>query len=121
MVNDGDFFGTGTNVDALVFVTEIETNPITGNTLFIGAFSGPTSAWDTVTLPTDYSFLSLLPTRVSAVSLEVPHQGDENDIILGRGSFEVTPVPEPATLTLSALGLAGAVARARRRRQRRDQ
>ena len=75
-------------------------------------------------LPTDYGFLSLLTTRFSGLSLEVPggeDGGDANDILLGSGSFDVTAVPEPATLTLSALGLAGLVARARRGRQRRNQ
>ena len=120
VVNDADFFGTGTNVDALVFLATIEKNAIIGDKLFIGALSGPTNTWNTLSLPTDYSFLSQLTTRVSALSLEVPFGGDENDILLGTGSFAVTPapVPEPATLTLTALGLAGAIARARRGRQR---
>ena len=121
--NDVDAFGTG-NVDALMFFAPIKEEPGVGTTAFIGALSGPTTAWNTLALPTDYGFLSLLTTRFSGLSLEVPggeDGGDANDIRLGGGSFAVTPVPEPATLTLSALGLAGAVARARRRRQRRDQ
>ena len=125
VINDADLFGTGTNVDALLFGALLEKNVtiggITGDTLLFGGFSGPTSTWNTLSLPTDYSFLSLLTTPFSGVSLEVPFGGDENDILLGTGSFEVTAVPEPATLTLTALGLAGVVARARRGRQRRDQ
>jgi hypothetical protein len=119
VINDADFFGTG-NVDALVFLATIEKDAVIGDKLFIGALAGPTSTWNTLSLPTDYGFLSKLTTRVSALSLEVPHGGDENDIVLGRGSLEVTAVPEPATLTLAAFGLAGVVARARRGRQRRD-
>jgi hypothetical protein len=122
--NDADAFGTG-NVDALMFAATIEKDAtvggITGDKLFIGALSGLPSTWDTISLPTDYSFLSQLTTGFSGVSLEVPFGGDENDIQLGTGSFAVSPVPEPATLTLTALGLAGALARARRGRQRRDQ
>jgi hypothetical protein len=118
--NDADAFGTG-DVDALMFAATIKENAITGDTLFIGAFSGPPSTWDTLSLPTDYSFLSQLTTLFSGLSLEVPGEGDQNDIRLGVGSFEVTSVPEPATLTLTALGLAGVGARARRGRQRRGQ
>ena len=121
VINDADFFGTGTNVDALVFLATIEKNAIIGDQLFIAAFSGPTSTWNTLSLPTDYSFLSQLTTRDSALSLEVPFGGDENDILLGTGSLTATAVPEPATLTLAALGLAGVAARARRGRQRRNQ
>jgi hypothetical protein len=120
VVNDGDFFGTG-DVDALVFLATIDKDAIAGDTLFIAALSGPTSSWDTLSLPTDYGFLSKLTTLNSALSLEVPNEGDENDILLGAGSLAVTAVPEPAALTLTALGLAGVAARARRGRQRRDQ
>jgi len=119
--NDENAFGSG-DVDALMFFAVIKEDAIAGNTAFIGALSGPTDTWDTLDLPSDYSFLSKLTTTFSGVSLEVPggeDGGDANDIRLGGGSFEVTAVPEPATLTLSALGLVGAVVRARRR-QRRD-
>jgi hypothetical protein len=118
--NDANAFGTG-NVDALMFGSPIEKNAITGDKLLLGALSGPTGTWNTLSLPQDYNFLSQLTTRFSALSLEVPGGGDENDVSLGTGSFAVTLVPEPATLTLTALGLAGAVARARRHRQRRNQ
>lgn len=114
--NDVNAFGTGA-VDALMFGTMIDSDPVAGDTLLLLAFSGPTDSWDTVALPTDYSFLSKLTTRFAAVSLEVPGEDDENDISLGRGSFEVA-VPEPAMLTLGLFGLAGVVARTRRQRQR---
>jgi hypothetical protein len=118
VINDADPFGTGTNVDALLFVSVIEKNAVTGDKLLALAFTGPTSAFSTLSLPADYSFLSLLPTHFSFLSLEVPGEGDANDRILGTGFFAATPVPEPATLTLTALGLAGAITRARRGRQR---
>lgn len=114
--NDVDAFGTGA-VDGLMFGTMIDSDPVAGDTLLLLAFSGPTDSWDTVSLPTDYSFLSKLTTSFAAVSLEVPGEGDDNDVALGGGSFEAT-VPEPATLTLSLFGLAGVVARARRRLRR---
>jgi hypothetical protein len=121
--NNINAFGTGL-VDGLmfgsVFEENVTVNGITGDKFFIGALSGPADTWDTPSLPTDYSFLSDLTTRFSAVSLEVPggeDGGDANDVRLGSGSFAVT-VPEPATLSLTVLGLAGVVARARRGRQR---
>ncbi len=124
VVNDADPLYTGTNVDALLFLAGIDNNVTvggnTGDTLLVLAFSGPTSTWDTLSLPTDFSFLSQLTDRFSAVSLEVPGGGDANDVLLGTGSFEASPVPEPATLTLTALGLAGVVARRRRGRLRRE-
>jgi hypothetical protein len=118
VVNDGDVFGTGTPVDALLFLATIEKDAVVGDKLFIVAFSGPTDVWDTVDPPTGFGFLSAMPDHRSALSLEVPFEGDENDILLGVGNVEATPVPEPATLALTALGLAGMGARARRRRQR---
>lgn len=117
VADDADPFGTG-NVDALGFFVVLEQDAVIGDTLFIGVLSGPTDSWNTTSLPTDYSFLSLLPTRFSAMSLEVPNEGDANDIRLGTGSLAVSPVPEPASVTVTALGLATIIACARRSRQR---
>ena len=124
--NDGDLNGGPGDNDALLFLAPLEQNVtidgVTGDTLFVLGFVGDKTAWNTQSLPTDYSFLSLLPTRFSLVSLEVTGEGE--DVGVGEGgSFAATPtaVPEPATLTLTALGLAGVVARARRGRQQRDQ
>ena len=120
--NDDNAFGTG-DVDALMLFVTVKTDAVAGNTAFIAALSGPTNVWNTLDLPTDYSFLSLLTTRVSALSLEVPggeNGGDANDILLGRGSLAATAaaaVPEPATLTLAALGLAAFAGRSRLRRR----
>ena len=115
--------GPGTN-DALLFFLPLDTNVtingVTGDTLLILGFLGNQDAWNTTSLPTDFTFLSLLPTRLSLVSLEVTGEGDDQQVGEG-GPFTATPVPEPATLTLTALGLAGAVTRARRRRQLRHQ
>ena len=120
VVNNADFFGTG-NIDAFVFGATVEKDAVNGDKLLVLILSGPAGVLSGLSLPGDYSFLSLLPDRFAGLSLEVPNGGDENDILLGSGSFEASRVPEPATLMLSAVGLAGVVARARRGRQRRDQ
>ena len=126
LLNDADLLGTGEKLDALIFFAPIQNNAVvngvTGTKAFIGAIAGPSTIWMVPTLPQDYSFLSLMTTRFSAMSLEVPggeDGGNANDLQLGSGSFEVQAVPEPASLTLTAIGLAGAFARRRRRAQAR--
>ena len=123
MGNDGSLNGGPGDNDALLFLAGLD-NDVTidgvfGDTLFVLGFVGDKTVWNSESLPTDYSFLSLLSTRFSAVSLEVTGEGD--DVMVGEGrDFVATPgaaVPEPATLTLTALGLAAVVTRTRRRRQ----
>jgi hypothetical protein len=123
VVNDADLFGTGVMQDALLFFATVQNdatvNGVTGTMGFIGGIVGPSTTWAVPSLPQDYSFLSTMPTRFSAMSLEVPggeDNGDANDLNLGSGSFEVRPVPEPASLALTAVGMAAALARGRRRR-----
>jgi len=121
--NDGSLNGGPGDNDALLFLAGLD-NDVTidgvfGDTLFVLGFVGDKTVWNSESLPTDYSFLSLLSTRFSAVSLEVTGEGD--DVMVGEGrDFVATPgaaVPEPATLTLTAPGLAAVVTRTRRRRQ----
>jgi len=118
VIDNGNPFGTG-NVDGLLLLAGLEKNVtingVTGDTLLVMAITGPTTTWNTVSLPTDDSFLSQLTTRFSAVSLEVPFGGDDNDVNLGSGSFTATAVPEPATLWLLGMTLAGVAVRRRRR------
>jgi len=100
------------------FFSNLTVNGATGDAAFVGGIVLPTTFWSTTpSLPQDYSFLSLSTSTFSAMSLEVDFGGDENDVSLGSGSFEVRPVPEPASLTLTALGIAGVIARGRRGRQ----
>jgi len=120
--NDSDLNDNPGDFDGILFLAALDQNVtiggVTGHTLFVLAFLGDTTTWDTLALPSDYAFLTL-PNRFSFVSLE--HSGPGGDPVVGQGgAFTATPVPEPATLTLSALGLAGAVGRARRVRQQRD-
>ncbi len=120
--NDGELDGGPGNKDALLFLAGLDTNVtingVTGDTLFILGFVGDSSFWNTLSLPTDYSFLSM-PNRFSGVSLEVTGEGE--DVGVGEGgSFVATPapVPEPASVTVTALGLAGVIAFARGRQRR---
>jgi len=118
VVNDGDPLSNGTNVDALLFLAVIDKNAVIGDTLFVAGFTGLTTIWNTLTFSTDYSFLSRLPDRFALVSLEVPGEGDANDVVAGRGSSFAVSAPEPATLMLSGLGLASVMARTRQRRNK---
>jgi len=98
--NDSDLNDDPGDYDALLFLAgldnDVTINGVTGDTIFALGFVGDKSVWNTLSLPTDYSFLSLLPTRFSLVSLEVKGPGE--DVQVGEGgAFAATPVPEPAT------------------------
>ena len=91
--NDGELDGGPGDNDALLFLAgldkDVTINGVNGDTLFVLGFVGDQNFWNTLSLPTDYNFLSM-PMRFSAVSLEVTGEGD--DVGLGKGgSFVATP------------------------------
>jgi len=122
LLNDTVLPNSNETQDVIAFFApifkDLTVNGATGDAAFIGGIVLPKTFWSTTpSLPQDYNFLSLSTSTFSAMSLEVHFGGDDNDVSLGSGSFEVKPVPEPASLTLTALGIAGVIARGRRGRQ----
>ncbi|MCC6265269.1 MAG: hypothetical protein IT169_16970 [Bryobacterales bacterium] len=124
--NDADVFEDGTLLDGLALFAIIDdSTPI--QRLFIGFLLGPSSIWDTLQLPGDLTFLSALPVQFAGFSDEVPFEGDENEIWLGRGTLAITaqtgaPVPEPPAapalaLAFTVLGIGSRIARVRRFRR----
>lgn len=101
VVNDGDALSNGTNVDGVLFWAVIDKNAVIGDTLFVAGVTGPTNTWNTKTLPTDYSFLSKLTNQFALVSLEVPGEGDTNDVVSRARERRCarTASPPPARLT----------------------